>query len=112
MTGVKIVPAGARDAAMHDEQCEQLRRALEVAGYDASVDVGYERRSVEAFVTDVAIHVGEILTADGLVRMTATIRRYLRGLRSPTTGARRQAVIYGPNGQILRRVDLPADDDA
>jgi hypothetical protein len=97
---------------MHQAQYAEFRKALDAAGYTATVDVGAEYRSAELqAAADIAIHVGEILAADGLIRLADLIRRHLRGLRRPSNGARRQAVIYGPRGEVLSRIDIDETDD-
>jgi hypothetical protein len=109
MTTVLIQPAGPRDQAMHKDQYEALRAALEAEGYAATVDIGIEKRSVEHVMIGLAIHVGEDAAAGGIV---ALVKRYLRNLHRPPSGEPRTATIYGPGGEVLATVELEADDSA
>jgi hypothetical protein len=113
VTRITVVPAGPRDAVIHGSQYAELRAALNDLGYETTVEAAWgEERSAELqVVADVAIHVGEILAADALLRLARELRRYLRGLRRPANGEPRQAVIYGPKGEVLSRVDLPAESE-
>jgi hypothetical protein len=43
MTDIRIQPAGAPDQPMHEEKYEELRAALEADGYNATVDIGFEK---------------------------------------------------------------------
>jgi hypothetical protein len=112
MTEIKIVPAGPRDAAMHAAQYERLKAALEKQGYIVIVDVGQEvRTGVESVVAEIAIHIGEIIAADGALSLARSVRRFLRGLRKLPAGEPRRAVIYGPRGDVLATIELPEDED-
>ncbi|MGO9821959.1 MAG: hypothetical protein ACLPTJ_15100 [Solirubrobacteraceae bacterium] len=110
MASVLIKPAGLRDLAMHREQYDRLESALREAGVDATVERDpWERRNWLEVVQQIAVHVSE----DGLALLLVDyLRKYLRGLRRPKSGESRRAVIYGPNGDVLRTVELPDDEPA
>ncbi|MDQ6606556.1 MAG: hypothetical protein M3Z06_08430 [Actinomycetota bacterium] len=110
MTSIRIEPAGARDLGMHRAQYDELVAALQEAGFEAEIDL-WEQRAVLPFSPDILIHVGEAgATAKGLFEITQLLRRIMRRLRRPPTGEPRRAVIYGPNGEALKTVELPDDD--
>jgi hypothetical protein len=106
MATVLIQPAGPRDQAMHKDQYEALRAALETEGYSATVGIGYERRGAEQVVRDLVIHLGEDALLDAVV---ARVKKYLRNFRRPENGERRTATIYGPRGEVLSVVELEDD---
>jgi hypothetical protein len=66
MATVLIQPAGPRDQGMHKDQYE-ARAAMEAEGYEATVDIGFERRGVEQVVLDVVIHLGGDVLLDTVV---------------------------------------------
>jgi hypothetical protein len=91
-----IQPAGPRDQAMHKDQYEALRVALEAEGYAATVEIGMEKRGVEQVVRDLVIHLGE----DAVLSVVIDeVKKYLRNFRRPESGEPRAA----------RRDDLRSD---
>jgi hypothetical protein len=113
MTRVTVVPAGPLDAEMHKGQYEQLRSALSSEGYDANVDVGIERRGgsgVGQAVAEIAVHVGGDLVGDALSGIVALVIQHLRGLRRHPSKEPRYAVLYGPRGEVLKKVELAEDE--
>jgi hypothetical protein len=108
MATVLIQPAGPRDQAMHKDQYEALRAALEAEGYEAAVDIGFERRGVEQVALDLIIHLGGDVLLDAVV---AAVKKYLRNFRRPETGEPRAATIYGPRGEVLCVVELEDDPE-
>ena len=109
MATIKIEPAGARDLAMHRSQYDELVVALHDVGFEAEIEL-LEKRTVLPFSPDILIHVGEAgATAKGLFDIAQLLRRIMRGLRRSPTGEPRRAVIYGPNGEVLKTVELPDD---
>jgi hypothetical protein len=107
MTTILIQPAGPRDQAMHEQQYEELRAALEAEGYTATVDIGLERRGAEQVIADLAIRIGEGVVLKVVID---AVTRYLRNFRRPPSGEPRTATIYGPDGDVLATVEL--EDDA
>lgn len=115
MTTITIVPAGPRDAAMHEGQFALLAAALDGAGFavvtttaEPPVEWRDFAQGVTGPLTDIVIHVGEDLAAGVLLHVVALVRKYLSGLRRPGNGEpRRYAVIYGPKGEVLSRLELP-----
>jgi hypothetical protein len=111
MTSIKIEPAGPRDFAMHREQFERLASTLREHGYDAEIET-LEQRAVLPFSPDILIHIGEAgATAKGIIDLVGIVRRVLRRLRRPPSGEPRRVVIYGPNGEVLRTVELLDNED-
>jgi hypothetical protein len=107
MTTILIQPAGPRDAAMHEQQYEQLRAALEAEGHSVTVELPIEERGFDQVALDLAIHLGE---AAVVVVVIDAVKRYLRNFRRPPSGKPRTATIYGPRGDGLATVEL--EDDA
>jgi hypothetical protein len=108
MATVLIQPAGPRDQAMHKDQYEALRAALEADGYEATVDIGFEKRGVEQVVLDLVIQLGGDVLLDAVV---AAVKKYLRNFRRPETDEPRTATIYGPQGEVLSVVELEDDPE-
>ena len=97
---------------MHRAQYDELVAALQDAGFDAEIDL-WEQRAVLPISPDILIHVGELgATAKGLFEITQLLRRVMRRLGRPPSGEPRRAVIYGPDGEILKTVELPDGDEA
>lgn len=112
MTRVIIEPAGPRDLAMHREQYDRLVAELQENGYDAEIEL-WEYRSHVPISPDIIIHVGQAAgAATGIYNFTQIVRRTLRKLRRPQSGEQRRVVIYGPNEEVLTRVELTDDEDA
>ena len=98
---------------MHEEQFSALAAALQDLGYSASVDIGQERRSFEAVViTYIGLKILDKLTEDAIDAIVQKVKERLRGLRRPQTGEPRRVVLYGPNDEVLREVELLDDDSA
>ena len=96
---------------MHKEQYDSLAGALGDLGHAASVDIGQERRSVEAVVvTYIALKILDKLTEDAIEAIVQKVKERLRGLRRPQTGEPRRAVLYGPDSEVLREVELDDED--
>jgi hypothetical protein len=108
--GILLAPNGA-EWAEGQAQYEALVEVLAEAGVDASVQEPREGRYAQGgIVTDPLIdlsifiwqHVSEELIGIVVALAVERLRR-----RSKKT---RKGVIYGPNGEVLREFELPADD--
>ncbi|MGB2711246.1 MAG: hypothetical protein WBC33_06990 [Conexibacter sp.] len=87
-----------------------LPAALADGGFDVVVEQdngGIESRSLPAdavvYVADLFVYLGEHLTDEALTAFVALLVRHLLGKRNRA----RTGVIYGPDGEVLRRFKLP-----
>lgn len=112
MTDITIVPAGARDKAMHEDQFKALQSALEGLGYEATVDIGIEQRSVPMdVVVYIALKLADHATDGAIHKITEAVKATLRNLRRLANGDKRHAVIFGPDDAVLAEIELEEDDD-
>ena len=112
MTRLSIVPT-VPEYGVARAQYEALADALREQGYDARVERpggGVEERGLPAEALqaahDVAVIVYGELREEALGALAMELLRRLRR----KTKRRRRAVIYGPRGEVLRRVELPPSD--
>jgi hypothetical protein len=98
---------------MHRKQYDRLVAVLRENGYEAEIDLLEYRSGDLPVAQDIIIHVGQAAAAaKGMYDVTQIVRRVLCGLRRGRSGESRRVVIYGPDGEVLRRVELPDDEDA
>lgn len=87
-----------------------LRADLEAAGHQVRFVLPLQARSVQRIAYDVIVHVAGHVDAYAEGAVIASAFRWLRrGMRRPKP---RPSVIrvYGPDGLVLREVEVPADD--
>ena len=89
----------------------ELYDALEQAGFDTEPRQPIEERAVPV-AEALAIYLVEKLTDPELERVTAAVRGWVESWLRPflhgrgTSGEGRSIPIYGPNGEVLSRVDI------
>jgi hypothetical protein len=95
------------------EQYDGLRAELERAGHDVVVRRRPEQKSLEQITQDVALHVAGNIDAYVEGAIIGAVVKWLRGKAriGPRRGRARVARLYGPDGQVLREVELPAAPD-
>jgi hypothetical protein len=116
---IRVLSAQFHDSEITQEALEDLRGQLNSAGLDTTVGDPEEprrvrlRKSVEPGpVVDVLLvvleDVREGLIGAAAVAVIAWAKR--RGPFRRRNGARPVAVIWGPNGEVLREVELPDEE--
>ena len=94
---------------------DELIAELQSQGVDARIDQPPEERSgsLQHSALDVAIYLFE--NADNIAMITGAVALAMKKLRKkPRAGARapRRAAIFGPNGEVLKQIDLDEHPDA
>lgn len=106
MATIVIEPSPLLRGTAEDE-LTALVRDLEARGHPVTLTSAPERRDLGQAAADLAVHVLEAVEAHVLDAIVAAVTARLvtrrRGRRP------KRAVIYGPDGEVLREVDIPAD---
>ena len=107
---IVITPA-PMELGLHEAAYDELVQALADEGLEARIEPPIERRGgVPQEFVDVTVQVLDHVS-DHVIELV--IGYLLAKLRMPRRGARkgvpRQGVILGPDGEVLRRVEIPSD---
>lgn len=111
MARIILEPRGP-DAGFYRQRYELLLLDLEAAGHEVVFEPRPETRSLDPLDVgrDLIIHLMEHLEDEALGGLVALVLLRLRGWKIGRKGESRNAVIYGPAGEVLREFDLPGDD--
>jgi len=101
------------DSDLSAEQYEGLRGELERAGHEVAVRRAPEQKSFEQVAQDVALHVAANVDAYVEGAIIGASVKWLRGKAKvgPRRGRLRIARLYGPDGRVLREVELRDADE-
>lgn len=110
---VIVIRTSIVELGLYRDEYEALVEALRGEGYAARIDEPTETRSIEQAALEIGIWTGEHVAA---AVIAALVARHAQATISKRKGARRtqqlrELPIYGPDGRVLDRVSLPADDD-
>ena len=117
---IRVLSAQFHDSEVTQEALEELRDQLQSAGLDATVGAPEEPRRVrlrKSLEPGPAVDVLLLVLEDvreGLVgAAVVAVLAWAKGRRPfrRRNGAKPVAVIWGPNGEVLREVELPARED-
>ena len=88
-----------------------LREELEQHGHDVDLREPIERRDLGQALEDVALHIAGNVDAYVEGAVIGAAIKWLRGRAKvgPRRGRGRRAVIYGPGGEVIRKLELPDD---
>ncbi len=108
-----VIRTSIVELGLYRDEYEALVEALRGEGYAARIDEPTETRSIEQAALEIGIWTGEHVAAPVIAALVA---RHAQATISKRKGARRtqqlrELPIYGPDGRVLDRVSLPADDD-
>ena len=114
MSAITIAPT-VIEYGLHGELYDGLLVSLREAGYDVRFDDPSQREEYRSVPGDVARFVADVLVfvddhagdAEALAYLALLLRQALR--RTRKSKRRRTAMIYGPRGEVLKRVEL--DDE-
>jgi hypothetical protein len=95
------------------EQYDGLQAELERIGHDVVVRRGPGQKSLEQIAQDVALHIAGNVDAYVEGAVIGVIVKWLRGKArvGPRCGRAHVARLYGPDGEVLREVELRVDPD-
>jgi hypothetical protein len=99
----RIVITPAPLEGLYREEWEAVRDDLKAAGLDVVIEQPIEERGAGHLILETVITVGATKSLDVLVEIVRTRLRRRDRDRPPI-------VVYGPDGEVLTRVDLPKLD--
>ena len=108
-----IVPS-PMELGLNGEAYDELVAELAAEGLPARLERPVEQRfDLPSVAPDIAIYVGEAAGSIALEKVAGVLLRKFKGRRQfgGRKGQPRHVIIYGPRGEVLRRVDIPSAGD-
>ena len=109
-----VVRPTIRIAEEYGEALEDLAAELRSAGFDAEIRTDAEAKFLDPHLTDLALQLFGALQDHAIDAAVGALLAWIGGLRRKGkrrelpagTGTPRKARVLGPNGEVLREVDL------
>ncbi len=109
---IRVIP-DRMELGVMPEVWEAVVEGLNAEGLDARLERRVEYRDAYDIAEGVGLFLGGYVAEATLDVIAGVLREKLRGKRrvGPMKGQPRRVPIYGPNGDVLREVEVPSDQD-